>query len=397
MAVITTAQSYVQLTPLDTTALPNIAVHTSRGTVVSAVLERKSSWEHIRKRLVRKQFSVKCVGQMMRTLNHQTRDVVSIPCVYWSETPSGDSLLVSGMVYLPNQRTLKGIVIANHYTIGSDAESPSRSVAMEKLFAMKGYAVIMPDYVGYGVSSHMIHPYLHWRSAAQTAVDLLECMPELLHYYGYSCPSSVIVEGYSQGAAVAVGVVRLLEEYKESLSYPIEEVYLYAGAGPYDPAATYDVCLETDTMGIPAAIPMIVIGLNDSYSLELPIKDMFLEPLASNYLDWVGSKQYSITQIGKMIGTKCVRKILSPIALDTTQMATQRLYSALQANSHIGSSIPCRAYFFHSTEDDMVPIVNSTKLAAAMPESGNVLYDFGEYGSHMEASLRFMQYVYQDL
>jgi hypothetical protein len=48
-------------------------------------------------------------------------------------------------------------------------------------------------------------------------------------------------------------------------------------------------------------------------------------------------------------------------------------------------------------DDDVVPIINSERLAAQMPDSTSIIYDFDKYGSHMEASIPFMKYVYQDL
>jgi hypothetical protein len=57
-------------------------------------------------------------------------------------------VLVSGKVFLPRKRNLNGIVVANHYTIAKDDDAPSNSYQMDCIYALKGYAVIMPDYVG---------------------------------------------------------------------------------------------------------------------------------------------------------------------------------------------------------------------------------------------------------
>jgi pimeloyl-ACP methyl ester carboxylesterase len=312
---------------------------------------------------------------------------------YWSQTPQGDSLLVSGRVYLPKQRYLNGIVIANHYTMTSDAEVPSNMLSMESVFAMKGYAVIMPDYVGYGLSRDEVHPYLHWRSAAQTAIDLLDCMPQLLDYYGYNYPIDVVVTGYSQGGAVALGVTRMIEE-RDSL-WVVRK--LYAGAGPYDPAATYLYCVERDTMGIPAAIPLIVMGLSDAYGLGFELEDFFLEPLLSHYDDWVLSKEYTVVQINEMMGSTVMSELMTAEVLDPNHPLSDMLYEALLWNSNVGYDLLSPAYFLHSVDDDVVPLVNTENLMAQMPDDDSVSYDIGHYGSHMEASVLFMKYVYHDL
>ena len=388
------ANDYVMLSPLDTTALPIVPDKDSGGRIVRSVLNSDALWENTLKQLSRQHFSDESVYKTMVKLYRNThKHYVTLPVAYWSQNPQGDSLLVSGRVYLPKNRDLKGIVIANHYTITSNTDAPSNMLSMESVFAMKGYAVIMPDYVGYGLSRDEVHPYLHWRSAAQTAVDMLNNMPALLLHYGYSYPMDVIITGYSQGGAVALGVARMIEEM--NTDWTIRK--LYAGAGPYDPAGTYLYSLECDTMGIPAAIPLIVMGLSDAYDLGFELDDFFLEPLLSHYEEWVLSKKYTVKQINDMIGSVVMSELMTPEALDTNTPLADMLYEVLLWNSNIGYNLQAPAYFLHSIDDEVVPLINTQNLMAEMPDDERVSYDIDHYGSHMAASIPFMQYVYQDL
>ena len=389
------AADYVMLSELDTAALPNIPSKDRGGQLVRSALQGNMMWDNTRRKLVRHHFSPKSIKQLMKSLYmHTHRHMVGIRCAYWSETPAGDSLLVSGKIYLPKNRQLKGIVVANHYTIATDMEAPSNLFQMDAVYALKGYAVVMPDYVGYGLSREQVHPYLHWRNAAQTSVDMLDCMPALLDYYGYTYPTDVVITGYSQGAAVALGVARMLEEDPDT---PWTIRKLYAGAGPYDPAATYDYCVAADSMGIPGAIPMIVMGLSDAYGLNFKLEDFFLEPLLSHYDQWVRKKEYTVTQIGQMMGSVRMSELMRPEVLDRTNTLASQLYDALVDNSNIGYPLQAPAYFMHSTADEVVPFVNSQALQEHMPEASRVEYDFDDYGSHMEGATPFMKKVYQEL
>ena len=314
---------YVMLSPLDTTVLPVIPAKDQGGNLVRQTLEKDAIWQSTQRQLARNHFSDESVYRtMVKMYRYTNKHYVTFPVAYWSTDPQGDSLLVSGRVYLPKQRYLNGIMIACHYTMTSDAEVPSNMLSMESLFTMKGYAVIMPDYVGYGLSRDKLHPYLHWRSAAQTAVDLLNCMPQLLDYYGYSYPIDVAVAGYSQGGAVALGVTRMLEE--------LDSIWivrkLYAGAGPYDPAGTYLYSMERNEMGIPAAIPLIVMGLSDAYDLEFELEDFFLDPLLSNYEEWILSKEYTVGDINYLMGSTIFAKTKS--ALFTKRKVQQNFKSS---------------------------------------------------------------------
>lgn len=403
-AIATQATDYIMLSPLDTANLPAIPVKDYGGNMVRNALDNDAIWQATQRQLTHHHFSDESVYKTMVKLYRYThKHYVTFPVAYWSQTPQGDSLLVSGRVYLPKRRYLNGIVIANHYTMASNVEVPSNMLSMESVFAMKGYAVIMPDYVGYGLSREEVHPYLHWRSAAQTAVDLLNCMPALLQHYGYSYPTDVVISGYSQGGAVALGVARMIEENNSKSSVQDSQLpswtirKLYAGAGPYDPAGTYLYSLERDTMGIPAAIPLIVMGLSNAYDLGFELNDFFLEPLLSHYEDWVLSKEYTVKQINDMMGSVVMSDLMTPESLDTNNPLADMLYEVLLWNSNVGYDLQAPAYFLHSVDDEVVPLINTENLIAEMPNDERISYDIDHYGSHMAASVPFMQYVYQDL
>ena len=391
------ATDYVMLSPLDTTVLPEIPTKDHGGDVVRSVLNKNGIWQNTQRNLRRQNFSDKSIYKVMKQLYQYThKHFVSFPVAYWSQTPQGDSLLVSGRVYLPKYRILNGIIVANHYTMTADEEVPSNRISMEMVYLLKGYAVIMPDYVGYGLSREEVHPYLHWRNAAQTAVDLLNCMPELLDYYGYTYPKDVVVTGYSQGGAVALGVARMIEEnYHQENDWIVRK--LYAGAGPYDPAGTYLFSMERNEMGIPAAIPLIVMGLNDAYELGFALDEFFLDPLLSNYEDWVVSKEYTVGQINQLMGSTIMSELMTEDALTLDSPQADMLYEVLLWNSNVGYDLQAPAYFLHSLEDEVVPLLNSINLEAEMPDKEEKTFDFDYYGSHMEASVPFIQYVYQDL
>jgi hypothetical protein len=150
-------------------------------------------------------------------------------------------------------------------------------------------------------------------------------------------------------------------------------------------------------MRIPATLSMIVMGLSDAYDLGFELEDFFYEPLVSNYDEWVGSKLYSVSQINELMGSTCMSELMTAESLDLNQPLAEMLYEALSWNSNVGYDLQAPAYFFHSVTDEVVPFVNSLRLAEEMPDDIDVIYDFGDYGLHIAASIPFMQYVYQDL
>lgn len=337
------------------------------------------------------------IGLLQKLQEKMLRGYISqIKCSYLTTDQNGKELRASGKLYLPKFGTIKGIIIANHYTIGSNKEAPSENFCLEAVFAAKGYAVLMADYIGYGLTKDKIHLYLHIQSTSQSVVDLALCVKGYLNFLNRDLDSDeIILIGYSQGGAVTLGVQRLIEkEYASDLK--IKQVY--AGAGPYDIASTYDYCINNDETGIPCAIPMIVQGLNEGDNLGLSMEYFFQKNVLENYDKWINSKLYTVNSINILIGENKLTKILTQEARDKTLEKTSIIYDSMVRNSIINWNPKSPVFLFHSTTDDMVPFINSKNLKESFEKQGvEFVSDFSDYGSHLEAAVEFMKRVYNDL
>ena len=197
----------------------------------------------------------------------KSNKIIQVAGNYTGHDVDGSPLTLSGKVLLPAKGKIKNMVIVSHWTIGANRECPSESFQLEGILASKGYAVVMADYIGYGVTANRIHPYMHMGSTARSVVDMALAVKPYLSAIGREPESNeVILVGYSQGGSTTLGVMDILQdEYRTEL--PIAMVY--AGGGPYDMAATFDVAILEDKTGIPCAIPMIVQGVNEGEDLDL--------------------------------------------------------------------------------------------------------------------------------
>lgn len=323
--------------------------------------------------------------------------VEQIRGIYSSTNSRGDTVILSGKLILPKHGKIKNIIVVCHYTIGSNREAPSECLSFESLLALKGYAVVMPDYIGYGITQQCKHPYLHLQSVAQSTVDMMLAVRPFLATIGHAPESSsVILVGYSQGGAAVVSVQRELEKNYQSI-FPIQHVY--AGGGPYDLAGTYDLAISEDRIVIPCVIPMLIQGLNEGDALGLDMNDFFVDPILSHYDSWINSKNYTIDAINRMINETRPSKLLTVQARDTMTIATKRLYDALRHNSLLDFKPKSPLYIFHSKEDTWVPFLNSEHLYKSFQEHGisHVEYDFGFYGDHMCAGVEFIKKVFHAL
>ena len=332
------------------------------------------------------------VRDMLGGMN--TNNLIHIVGYYMGHDVDGSPLKQSGKLVLPASGPVKNLILVSHYTIGANFECPSETFPMEAIFAAKGYAVVIADYIGFGLTANRIHPYMHIQSTAQSVVDMALAVKPYLEKIGRKPESEeVYLFGYSQGGSTTLAVMRMLQEsYYDT--FPIKQVY--AGGGPYDLAATFDVSMELGVTGIPCAIPMIVQGVNEGERLGLDMKDFFKPRLLENYDEWINSKHYTVNQINENIQSKDLHDIMTDAGRDKTSKETARLYKALLDNSTLRFRPLSPIYLFHSRQDQTVPFVNAQRAEEAF-NNLDIHKDFGDYGKHAMGCVRFILTAYKDL
>ncbi|MBQ7222567.1 MAG: hypothetical protein IJS02_03760 [Bacteroidales bacterium] len=310
---------------------------------------------------------------------------------YTSHDLKGNPITVSGKVVYPKDGKIKNIIVVSHWTIGSNAEAPSQGFSLEGLLATKGYAVVMADYIGFGVTVDKVHPYLQAVVCAENVLDFALAARPFLKKRGIVPESDeVILFGYSQGGATSLHCQRLIEN-RDYYGQRFHIKQNYCGAGPYNIARTYDQAVKVNVTGIPCAIPMIVQGMSIGMDRPLDMDYFFQEPLLSHYQDWLNSKKYTVSQMSKLIGSDSLSNILTSNALIKTNEETIRFYRELLQNSIPNSYHPeAPLLMFHSEDDETVPFVNSQLMQRQFRYDDNVDYDFGHYGSHQQGAVKFL-------
>lgn len=322
---------------------------------------------------------------------------------YMSVDQHGDSIRLSGKIYIPRKVRAKNIILLPHYTISSLQEAPSACDPVEAIMLRnEGYILLMPDYIGYGASADRVHPYLRLDVTARNCVDMLLSAKPFLHQLDCLPESdSLIIVGYSQGAQTAIGCLKLLETEYPNL--PIKKCY--AGSGPHDVGATYDVSIANDKTGMPLTVPMLIMGTSEAYDLDLRREDFFSPLLQEHYDEWIGSKKHSIISLHFKIGSGRISRLMTQEGMDKTQPQTRRMYEGFVKSSivHVsekdtlfGTWAPhTPVYLFHSMNDDIVPFANAEHLRMMFDANGTekVEYDFGRYGGHAVCVLKYLRKV----
>ena len=320
------------------------------------------------------------------------KKAIELAGIYTSEDTKKNPITLSGKVILPADLKIKRYILVSHYTIAANEEAPSQTFSLEAMLVGLGYALIIPDYIGYGITADKVHPYLVLETTAINVLDMYFQVLPFMEAAGVAPEhDDIYLMGYSQGGAVTMGVQHMIEtRYADRIK--IRRVF--AGGGPYDVKATYDKFIETNYASYPCAVPLMTQGVVVGNDLKLNLKTILQPRIYENLDEWINTKKYTTSQINTLIGTQVTDKLLTPVGMDRTSPEISELYKALTLNSILSYSWTPQApvFIFHSIDDDIVPYINAT-LAKSKWQNANIQYNFGHYGNHVAGLLRFIMNV----
>lgn len=279
------------------------------------------------------------------------------------------------------------ICLMEHYTITSDAETPTNTFAME-MFITGNTLTIMPDYIGYGISKELPHPYLHHDVCAINSIDALTAGYNLFDNQG-KCGMAqgwkLYLAGASQGAANAIAVHKYMDTHPD-LATKWNFASSNCSSGPYSPVVTIDKYLTDGKVAYPVVFPLVMKTMFDSYP---EIMGNFTEEMAYavNYLaakaeieKMIADKEHNTAAINQVFIDK-VRKtidasladneiyltdILSPEMLDKESPLCKAFYRCLDKNDLTKGWTPIHPMKLHySPYDAVVPQENSHAILEA--------------------------------
>jgi Secretory lipase len=148
--------------------------------------------------------------------------VAAYRVVYRTTGLSGGTVLASGLVAFPTGKARRPLSLVDngHGTTATRADVPSafglrNGLGIEgrwtsELFASAGFAVVLPDYLGMGVSR--VRPqYEVARTETSASVDLLRAARRLATETGRRLDGRVFLTGFSQGAAASLAIAHRLQ------------------------------------------------------------------------------------------------------------------------------------------------------------------------------------------
>ena len=135
---------------------------------------------------------------------------------YFIKDENDKSVMVSGLLAIPRNKKIKGVVSYQHGTSSERSEAPSKpsqdeGLGMAAIFAGGGYLTLIPDYIGFGVSTE-VHTYLHAATTVNAVVDFLKIGSEICTSFTGKQTNNLFLVGISQGGHATAAVHRFLEQ-----------------------------------------------------------------------------------------------------------------------------------------------------------------------------------------
>lgn len=206
--------------------------------------------------------------------------------VYKTKDLDNNEIQASGAVLIPVTSDKLAIASYQHGTIRSDSEAPSNFAEnseaglLGSLIASIGYVVSMPDYLGYGASKQIPHPYEHRKSLATASIDMLRAVKEFCRIERVNLNDRLFLTGYSEGGFATMSMQKMIEE-----EFPTEFKITASvmGAGAYNKTAfSRYVAAQNSNLTFINYYVWVLQTYNNVYKLNRPLSAFFTEPNATN-------------------------------------------------------------------------------------------------------------------
>ena len=321
----------------------------------------------------------------------------AISYTYLSADPQGKPVKLSAVLYIPDSalektKLLTGISLTNHGTIASNAECPTMKAQFEGALAWKNYAMVMPDYYGFGASADRPQAYLDPETTARGNIDAYLAALQLLKDRKVGIPSRLYSFGYSQGGFNSMANLKYVSGHPD-LHISFEKVM--CGGSPFDVELTWNAYTQGTFRNAIAFVPLSVVSVNEAQKLGIPYGSLFKGTLLDNWQDWILSKQYTLSQINDKLGTNNLADILNDDFMAGRGDAHDRVMEVCRSYSLTSGWAPpsgTKLFLYHSKQDDTVPYENLTAMKDFLDKVAPGCYTAsgGNDGGHINAVVSFI-------
>ncbi|MDN4166748.1 lipase family protein [Cytophagales bacterium LB-30] len=291
-------------------------------------------------------------------------DVEAYKVVYNTVDTDGNAITASGAMIIPTDPGLYAVHSYQHGTLVDKAQAPSNYVinteatTVATAFASIGYVMAVPDYLGYGETENMDHPFVHANSLARASHDMLKAVYEFVEDKELSVSDKLYLSGYSEGGFATMALLKYIEENSD-----LVVTKCAPGAGPYNITGFAEFIADQNVeMNFLPYYLWVLDTYNELYDLG---KDWnyFLTPANAALVESGGYFAEGLNLNPQELFTA---ELLSDLKNGTFPA----LSAALEANNLYDWSPVTPIELWHGTTDDFVPYFHSEDAFEAMSANG---------------------------
>lgn len=310
---------------------------------------------------------------------------------YRTKNTDGKEITASGALILPDTDKEVPMVSIQHGTITSDEQAPSNfkddseATTFGAAFGALGYIISYPDYIGYGASKDLPHPYEHRASLASTSLDMLRASREFLkEQSAVKWNNKLFIAGYSEGGFASMSLQKKIEEEAPG-EFNLRASSL--GAGAYDKTSFMKYLLNNKTHGNPSfnsSYLWVTLTYDRIYGVNKPKSAYFKEPWASRI-----EKDGLETDIDVSFNT-----IFTDSFIKGVNDGTETGFLNAVADNNVYDWKPnTPTQLYHGTDDELVFFFNSQNAYDAMKKRGapNVTLVPIKGGDHFSSLFEYLQ------
>ena len=235
------------------------------------------------------------------------------------------------------------------------------------LMATNGVVALMPDYLGLGSSTDVLHPYVHADSEAEAGIAMLEALENLQDDLGIGLNGQHFVSGYSQGGHAAMAMAKEMQENPDA-GFPLAAAAPMSG--PYDMSGTQlPAGMAQEQYSNPAYLAYILLAWQQTYgNIFVDLSEVFQEPFASG-LPAMFDGETDGDMINDYLAGPTV-DIVQPGALDGLMAEDHPFFLAAQDNDLYQWVPESPVQMYYCTLDEQVFYDNALVAEAWMNDNG---------------------------
>ncbi len=300
-------------------------------------------------------------------LTNQVQYNVSVYNVTYKTIFQGEEVEASGLVCIPNTDGGSFPIISfQNGTNTAHDDAPTKNLHNQMFMylhstASLGYIMLIPDYLGFGASEQIVHPYLHKESTVLSIENLIVAAKEMMDndLITVDWDNDLYLMGYSQGGWSTLCTHR---DISQKTTLPFNVTASACGAGPYTLSIVQDFMFQDITYPQPVYMAYSGISYHKLGLITNPLSDYFNEPFATELPSYFNG-EFSNSEINALLNDTVAVLIASSFldGIDSNPVY-QDFRDAMDDNSILGwnSSEPIRIY--HGTSDTYVPIATSEQV-----------------------------------